>query len=141
MSTPSPLARRELPGHRCRPLYVMRTWSLLLGAASIILASCDGASPSRTPSPPVRPALMPRESGSPTSCPYPSVRPTYLRWVKPGDPVPSPRAYVYPPGNEVDAEGEETMASFLDWRNAELDSETAPYYVLLRRQTDPNLSA
>jgi hypothetical protein len=33
------------------------------------------------------------------------------------------------------------MASFLDWRNPELDSENSPYYLSLRRQTDPNLSA
>ncbi|HEV8421688.1 MAG TPA: hypothetical protein VGR13_10070, partial [Actinomycetota bacterium] len=70
---------------------------------------------------------------SPITCPYPSVRPTYLPWLKPGEEVPPPRAYVYPPPDDISIGTEEPMASILDWRHPELNSETAPYYVLLSR--------
>jgi hypothetical protein len=76
-----------------------------------------------------------RASNSPVTCPFPSVRPTYLPWLEPGEPVPPPRVYQYVEPDDPN------MASFLDWRSPLDKGTTPPYYVILYRQSDPNLSA
>lgn len=97
---------------------------MLMLVVAAILSTCQGATPPRTEPP----------SSSAAGCAFPSVRPTYLPWIGPGEAVPAPLM-------NVETTEEDGSYAILDWRNPHWKDNAAPYYVILRRQSEPNLSA
>lgn len=108
---------------------MLRSATVLL-ALSLALLGCASSSDRPEGTDPESAQAQSRAPASASSvdggarCEYASVRPAYLPWLKPGKAAPRPQTYHGPDD-----------AAWLDWRRPHWAEEDAPYYVVLRRDS------